>query len=85
MPASVVISVLMTKLGKFRFAMWFGWATLVLANGLLILLDTDTPIVGWVFILITLGLGHGTTLTPLLFGPQAMAKTEDVAYSAAMY
>ena len=31
------------------------------------------------------GIGNGFTLMPLIFGTQAMAKTEDVAYAAAMY
>lgn len=37
------------------------------------------------FILITLGIGHGAAMPPLIFTTQAMAKTEDVAYAAAMY
>ena len=85
LPASMVVGLLMTKTGKFRPTLWFGQAMLVLSNGLLILLGVNISTIGWLFVLITLGIGHGCTLTPLIFGTQAMAKTEDVAYSAAMY
>lgn len=75
----------MTKTGKFQWALWSGWAILLLATGLLVLLDSETSTVAWVFILITLGVGHGAAMPPLIFSTQAMAKTEDVAYAAAMY
>lgn len=85
LPTSIIVGLVMTKSGRFRLPLWSGWLILVLSNGLLILFDVDTSTVRWVFILITLGIGHGATIMPLLFGTQAMAKTEDVAYAATMY
>lgn len=84
-PTSMVAGVFMTKTGKFQWPLWSGWTITLVSTGLLILLDVDTSTVAWVFILITLGLGHGAVMTPLIFSTQAMAKTEDVAYAAATY
>ena len=84
-PTSMVVGALMTKSGKFQWALWTGWSILLLATGLLILLDEETSTVRWVFIFITLGIGQGAIMPPLIFSTQAMAKTEDVAYAAAMF
>lgn len=81
----MVAGLFMTKTGKFQWPLWSGWATTLLASGLLLLFDVNTSTVAWVFILITLGLGHGAVMPPLIFSTQAMAKTEDVAYAAAMF
>lgn len=84
-PSNIIVGLLMTKTGRFRWALWGGWLLLVLSNGLLILFDEDTSVPAWIFILIVLGIAHGSVLGPLIFGTQAMARTEDVAYAAAMY
>ena len=84
-PSNIIVGLLMTKTGRFRWALWGGWLLLVLSNGLLILFDENTSVPAWIFILIVLGIAHGTVLGPLIFGTQAMARTEDVAYAAAMY
>lgn len=85
LPTSIIVGLVMTKSGRFRLPLWIGWLILVLSNGLLILFDVDTSTARWVFILITVGIGHGATIMPLIFSTQAMAKTEDVAYAATMY
>ncbi|KAL9612077.1 MAG: hypothetical protein Q9167_003299 [Letrouitia subvulpina] len=85
LPVSMAVGFFMTKTGRFRWALWSGWIIMTLGNGLLILFDTHTATVKWVCIFVVLGLAHGLTLMPLIFGLQAMAETKDVAFAAAMY
>ena len=85
LPTSVIIGRLMTRFGKFRWAVWLGWLFTILSTGLLILLGTDTQTYAWVLIFLVVGLGRGLVLMSLNFSIQAMADVKDVAYAAAMY
>lgn len=84
-PTRVIIGRLMTRFGRFRWAIWFGWLVTLLGTGLLILLDINTRVYAWVLIFVVLGIGNGLILLYLNFGIQAMADTRNVAYAAAMY
>ena len=75
----------MTRLGRFRWALWSGWAVLVLSLVLTALLEVGTKPVPWVFIFFVLGLGQGLILIPPVYCIQASVETGDVAYAAAMY
>lgn len=49
-----------------QYSQWIipgGWILTTLSAGCSILLDTDTPTVGWVFLFFTAGLGHGLLLS----------------------
>lgn len=85
LPTSVIVGRIMTKTGRFRWAVWLGWAITIAGTGLLILLDVHTRTYAWVLIFIVVGLGHGFILMSLNFSIQAMADTQNVAYAAAMY
>lgn len=84
-PTSIIIGILLTRTGRIRWALWSGWAFACLGYGLLIILDEKTPTVGWVFILIVVGLAQGFLLNTIMFGVQATSEPQDVAYAAAMY
>lgn len=85
LPVSVIVGRLMTRWGRYRWAVWSGWAVTSAGTGTLILLDADIPTYGWVLIFILVGIGHGLILMSLNFAIQAMAETRNVAYAAAMY
>ena len=85
LPTSVVVGRLMTRFGRYRWAIWLGWAMTIASTGLLILLDVDIRVYAWVLVFIALGLGHGLILMSLNFSIQAMADNPNVAYAAAMY
>ncbi len=85
LPISIIVGRLMTKFGRYRWAIWLGWTITIAGTGLLILLDVDIRVYAWVLIFIVVGLGHGLILMSLNFSVQAMADTRDVAYAAAMY
>lgn len=84
-PTGVVVSLLISRTGRIRWALWSGWVFEILASGLLILLDGPIVTWRWVLILMTAGFGHGLLLQALTFVPQTMAKDTDESYAATMY
>ncbi|KAL8836760.1 MAG: hypothetical protein Q9170_002789 [Blastenia crenularia] len=85
LPTSVIVGRLMTKLGRYRWAIWLGWAVSITGTGLLILLDTSIQTYAWILIFVVVGLGHGLILMSYNFSVQAMADSRNVAYAAGMY
>lgn len=84
-PTSVIVGRLMTKFGSYRWAIWSGWATIIVSTALLIILSDSTPTYGWILLFLTIGPSHGLVLTSLNFALQALADERDGAYAAAMY
>jgi hypothetical protein len=84
-PTSIIISIFMTRLGSYRWAIWSGFSLATLASGLLILLDENMPPSHWAPIFVCLGIGHGAIVMALVVSLQAPASTNDVAYAAATY
>lgn len=85
LPGSIVVSILTTKLGSFRWAIWCGWILTTLGCGLLMLLDEDTKTPVWAGIMAVFGVGNGMVLTSISVGIQAISRTEDCARAASMY
>jgi MFS family permease len=84
-PASIIAGAVMTRLGRFRWAIWTGWALTTFACGLSILWDISTPTVLWVVILIILSIGHSLVLNSQNYATQAMCRNGDEGSAAAMY
>jgi len=84
-PASIIFGVAMSKLGRYRWALWSGWILITLAGGLLILLDPEIAESHWILIFVFLGIAHGAGIMALIVCIQSAAETSDVAYAAATY
>ncbi|KAJ4363105.1 hypothetical protein N0V83_010225 [Neocucurbitaria cava] len=84
-PGSIVVSVLTTRLGRFRWAIWGGWIITTLACGLMILFDLHTKTAVLAVVLAVFGIGTGMVLTSVNVGIQAISKAEDCAMAASMY
>ncbi|KAJ5674185.1 Efflux pump [Penicillium macrosclerotiorum] len=84
-PASIVVGVLITKLGRFRWAIWGGWTLSTLGMGLLYLLDPRTSIPVWIFLNLVPGVGLGMLFNSLGYATQAGAQEKDSACAASMY
>jgi MFS family permease len=84
-PASIVVGVLVSKWGSFRWAIWTGWLLSTLGMGLLYLLGPRTSIPEWLFLNLIPDLGLGMLYSSLAYGTQMAAEEEDVAYAASMY
>ncbi|CAG8334331.1 unnamed protein product [Penicillium salamii] len=85
LPTSAVCGALISKYGRFRWAIWSGWGTTIIATSLLLLLDPNIKTYGWVLIFAAVGLGHGLNFTALSICVQAFADTPDVSYAAGLY
>lgn len=88
LPASAVVSVLISRLGRFRWALYLGWTITTLGSGLGILMAVrgeNIKTAEWVGMFIVFGLGNGIVLTSVNFAIQSIAHTEDCARAASMY
>lgn len=84
-PGSIVVSILTTRLGRFRWAIWTGFSITSLGTGLLLLLDMGTPTPVWAAVLCVFGIGNGILLTSVNVAIQAISKAQDCGRAAAMY
>ena len=84
-PGAIVVSILTSRLGRFRWAMWSGWAITTLACGLQLLLEKSSIPVVTSAIRAVFGLGMGMALMSLNVGTQAISRAEDAAMTASMY
>ncbi|KAL8730754.1 MAG: hypothetical protein Q9166_003824 [cf. Caloplaca sp. 2 TL-2023] len=84
-PASMVVGILITVTGRYRWAIWAGWVLSVLGTGLLYLLDVRTSTVAWIFLNLVGGLGMGMLFPSMAFAIQASQTNEDLAFAIAMF
>ncbi|KAL8649797.1 MAG: hypothetical protein Q9210_004187 [Variospora velana] len=84
-PTCVVVGILITVTGRYRWAIWSGWVLTVLGTGLLYKLDVNVSTVGWVFLNLVGGLGMGMLFPSMAFAIQASQKNEDLAFAVAMF
>ena len=80
----MVVGILVTKTGRYRWAVWGGWTLAVFGAGLLILLDVRTSIPQWVFLNLVGGIGTGLLFPALVFAIQASNTSEDTAFAVAL-
>ncbi|KAK0721243.1 major facilitator superfamily domain-containing protein [Apiosordaria backusii] len=85
LPGSIVVSLISSRTGHYRWAIWSGWAITAIGCGLLRLFNTNTPTPVWAVILAVFGIGHGILLTSVNVGIQAISRVEDAGRAAAMY
>ncbi|KAF2124990.1 MFS general substrate transporter [Dothidotthia symphoricarpi CBS 119687] len=84
-PGSILVSILTSRIGRWRWAIWIGWVITTVGCGLWILLDVHTRFVVYAVVIAVFGIGAGMVLTAVNVGIQAIAKTEDAAMAASMY
>lgn len=84
-PAAFITGLLVSYLGKYRFAIWTGWFLTVLGAGLLCVMDVDTSVVQYVFLNLVSGLGMGILFPATAFPIQAANANKDQAFAVAMY
>ncbi|KAF8250950.1 MFS general substrate transporter [Wilcoxina mikolae CBS 423.85] len=84
-PASIVVGIVVTITGRFRWAVWTGWILTTTGMGLMYILDVNTSTVKWIFIDLVAGLGTGMLFPSMAFAIQASASNEDMAIAVAMF
>ncbi|RMD39615.1 hypothetical protein DV735_g5511, partial [Chaetothyriales sp. CBS 134920] len=84
-PMAVIAGISITKLNRYRWCIYAGWAVTTLGCGLLILLDVDTTIPQFIFINLVPGVGLGLLFPALQFQLQAASSSKNVAFAVAMF
>ncbi|KAM7215617.1 Major facilitator superfamily domain containing protein [Rhypophila decipiens] len=85
-PISVITGVLMTRLGSFRWAIWLGFACLVVSNGVLLLTNQYRSLVAHLFLILTISFGHGFVVLSLSIATQAIVSDiRDTAQAVSMF
>lgn len=84
-PAAMVAGLLITKLGRYRWAIWSGWLLTTLGTGLLCYLKVETSTVAWIFLNLVSGLGMGLLFPSMAFSIQAATPNKDLAFAVALY
>lgn len=85
LPGSIIVSVLMTRFGSFRWAIWAGWMFSTLGVGLLMLVDVHSKFYVVAIGLGVAGIGYGKVLTSMNTAIQAISEVENAAMAACMY
>lgn len=84
-PASVVVGILTSITGKYRWALWSGWILTTLGMGLLCLENVHTSTVAWVFLNLVPGLGTGMLFAAMGIAIPAASKENDMGHAVAFY
>ncbi|KAL8785591.1 MAG: hypothetical protein Q9195_008577 [Heterodermia aff. obscurata] len=84
-PAAVIVGVLVSATGRYRWAVWSGWVLTTLGTGLLYLLDVTTSPRAWIPLNFVSGLGTGMLFAGMAFAIQASASNKDLAFAVAMF
>ncbi|CEJ57424.1 hypothetical protein PMG11_06118 [Penicillium brasilianum] len=82
-PSGVIIGLLISRTGRYYWAICIGWCLSAIGTGLLCLLDTDTGTIAWIFLNIVPGVGIGMVLPSVALAVQASAATETMAIAVA--
>lgn len=85
LPGSVIVSSLITRYGRYRWAIWVGFLLSTLGTGLMVLMTDKTKTVVWAVFLCFFGLGMGMILSSVNFSIQAAVEPEVAGAAAAMY
>ncbi|CAG7932952.1 unnamed protein product [Penicillium olsonii] len=84
-PSGMVVGILITVTGRYRWAVWLGWILSTIGIGLMCLIKANTSILGWIFLNIVPGLGLGILFPALGYAVQASSEPENLAIAVAMF
>lgn len=84
-PGAFIVGTLISRTGRYRWAVWSGWAITTLGLGLLYLLDVNTSTVEWIFLNLVVGIGLGFNYSALGVTLQAATSEEDMSSAVAMF
>ncbi|KAJ5209955.1 Major facilitator superfamily domain general substrate transporter [Penicillium cf. griseofulvum] len=84
-PSGMVAGILITVTGRYRWAIWIGWAFSTVGLGLMCLIKVNTSMLGWIFLNIVPGLGLGILFPSLGYAVQASTDPENLAIAVAMF
>ncbi|EZG18478.1 MFS multidrug transporter [Trichophyton rubrum] len=84
-PSAVVVGVITTLTGKYRWSIWMGFFLSTLGMGLLAILKVDSSVPAWIFLMLPAGVGLGMLFPGLGFAIQASALKGHMSMAVAMF
>ncbi|KAH8704942.1 major facilitator superfamily domain-containing protein [Talaromyces proteolyticus] len=84
-PASILIGYLVSWTGKYRWAIWMGWAISTMGSAILYLLTPSTPKGLWIVLNLPVGVGMGLLFGAMGFAVQAAVDAERVSLAVTLY
>jgi hypothetical protein len=84
-PLSIIVGILIAKIGAYVWAVQLGWILTVIGITLLTILTETTKTETWVSITIVSGVGLGLLFSGLSYAIQASVSTNDRPFSAGLY
>lgn len=84
-PAAGLTGFLITKTGRYRPAIWAGFALSTLGLGLMCVMKVSTSVPAWIFLMLPAGLGMGILFPSLAFAIQASAPPGSMSIAVAMF
>ncbi len=82
---SIVVGIVSSITGRYRWAIWIGWGMTTLGCGLLYLLDPDTSVAAFIFLNVPVAIGTGMVFTSMSLAVQAAGRTQDAGHSITFY
>jgi cyanate permease len=84
-PASIIIGLLVSWTGRYRWAIWLGWVISTAGLCLLYLLEESTSTSKWIGLNIPVGFGMGILFGAMGFAVQASVDEENVSLAVTLY
>lgn len=84
-PIAVATGIIVTKTGRYRWAVWSGWVFTTLGCGLLVIQDVHTSTVAWVWFNIIIGIGFGILFPALMYPVQAATSNKNIAFAVGIF
>ncbi|KAL9619139.1 MAG: hypothetical protein Q9160_006228 [Pyrenula sp. 1 TL-2023] len=84
-PVAIIVGIVSSRIGGYRWAIWIGWGITTIGFGLLYLLDPGTSIVTFIFLNIPVAIGTGMAFASMSLGVQAAGRPQDAGHSITFY
>ncbi|PGG96506.1 hypothetical protein AJ79_09566 [Helicocarpus griseus UAMH5409] len=83
-PTAILIGVLTSLTGRYQWSIYLGWFLATVGMGLFCVINVNTSVVGWIFLMLLSGIGLGMLLPALGYSIQASAKPEYIAIAVGL-
>lgn len=84
-PAALLVGVIASRTGHYRWSLWTGWLLTTLGAGILLLLGAGTPTAAWIGLNVPVGLGTGMLFPAMSLSIQAASPPELNGEAAAFF
>ncbi|RMY51217.1 hypothetical protein D0865_06469 [Hortaea werneckii] len=85
LPIAAVTGYLITRLGSYKWAILFGWIINTFGTGSFMVLDSETPLEGMIFILFVGGLGQGILFSAHQTATQASCAARSATHAITLF